>query len=59
MMVFIMMTISFTLAILLASGLAVWIMLQPKVLEWYTKKVFKMMNDLDKVLDKVQPPEDL
>lgn len=42
MMTFIILTLSFTAAILLASVLGVVIMLNPKVMGWYMKKV----NDL-------------
>ena len=44
MMEFIMTTVSFTVAILLASFVACVIMLQPKVINWYLKHVFKMMS---------------
>ncbi len=39
MMEFVMLTICFTVAILLASVLSVVIMLNPKVMKWYMKKV--------------------
>lgn len=41
MMEFIVMTLSITVAILLASGLAVIIMLNKKVMNWYLNKVYK------------------
>lgn len=46
MMDFIVMTLSFTVAILLASGLALMIIMQPKVLKSYTKYVMKMSNQI-------------
>lgn len=46
MMNFILMTISFAIAILLASALACAIMLQPKVMKWYTKYVMKMSEKI-------------
>ena len=52
MMDFVVLTISFTLAILLASGLACVVLLQPKVMKWYTKKMFKMTNDIAEELGK-------
>lgn len=42
MMEFIIMTLSFTVAIMLASVLCVAIMLNSKVLGWYMKKVNKV-----------------
>ena len=46
MMEFIIMTLSFTVAILLASGLCVAIMLNSKVLGWYMKKVNKVTSKM-------------
>ena len=46
MMEFIIMTLSFTVAILLASGIACAIMCNKKVLKWYMKKVNKLSMDL-------------
>lgn len=46
MMDFIIMTLSFTVAILLASGIALVAMCNKKVLKWYMKKVNKMTMDL-------------
>lgn len=46
MMEFIIMTLSFTVAIVLASVLGVVIMLNPKVLNWYMKKVNKMTEKM-------------
>lgn len=51
MLVFIMLTISFTVAILLASGIALYLMMQPKVMEWYMKKVMKMTNDMQEIFE--------
>lgn len=44
---FILMTLSFTVALLVASGVVFVIMLQPKVIEWYMNKAFKMMNKIN------------
>ena len=46
MMEFIIMTLSFTVEIILASGIACVGVLNKKVLKWYTKKVNKMTMDL-------------
>jgi type IV secretory pathway component VirB8 len=46
MMEFVIMTLSFTVAILLASVLSVAIMLNSKVLSWYMKKVNKVTNKM-------------
>lgn len=46
MMNFILMTISFAIAILLASVLACAIMFQPKVLKWWVKCVTKMSEKI-------------
>ena len=46
MMEFVILTLSFTVAILLASVLGVVIMLNPKVVKWYMKKV----NDVTMLL---------
>ena len=43
---FIIMTISFTVAILLASGLGMVITLNPKVMKWYMKKANKMTMEV-------------
>ena len=48
---FIIMTISFTVAILLASGLALVIMLQPKVTKWYMKLIMKYMKNMEKIAE--------
>lgn len=48
---FIIMTISFTVAILLASGIALFITMRPKVMKWYMKKVTKMMPDMEQILE--------
>lgn len=46
MMDFVLMTISFTMAILLAGGLSIMILMNKRVLKWYMKKVEKMTNEL-------------
>lgn len=46
MMEFIIMALSFTVAIMLASVLSVAIMLNSKVLGWYMKKVNKITNQI-------------
>lgn len=46
MMDFIVMTLSFTVAILLASGFVLMIIMQPKVLKSYTKYVMKVSNQV-------------
>lgn len=43
---FIILTISIMVAILLASALACFIMLQPKVLKWYLRYVQKLTEEI-------------
>lgn len=57
MMDFITMTISFTLAILLAMGLATMIMMHPRVMKWYMKYVMNSMNKFDNLLDEEKDNE--
>jgi hypothetical protein len=57
MMDFITMTISFTVAILLAMGLATCIMMQPRVMKWYMNYVMKSMNRFDDLLDEQKDNE--
>lgn len=56
-MTFIMMTLSFTVAILLASFVALVVMLQPKVVKWYVKKTMematRMAEDIEKEFEKM------
>lgn len=49
MMEFIIMTLSFTVAILLASGLALVTMMQPKVMKAYMKLMSKTMKEMDEI----------
>lgn len=58
-MMFIMMTLSFTVAILLASFIACVVMLQPKVIKWYMKKTMEMTNLLAADLEKEFEKEEL
>lgn len=51
MLEFIMLTISFTVAILLASGIALFLAMRPKVINWYMKKVMKMTNDMQEAFE--------
>lgn len=51
MMTFIMMTLSITIGLLLAMGLATMIMLHPKVMKWYMNYVIKSMNRFDYFID--------
>lgn len=51
MLEFIMLTISFTVAILLASCIAVIIAMRPKVINWYMKKVMKMTADMQEAFE--------
>lgn len=48
---FIMMTLSFVVGILLATGLAFVVMLNPKVMKWYMKAVVKYMKDMEKIAE--------
>lgn len=47
MMDFIMMTISFTVGILLASVVALVLMMQPKVVKWYMKLMMKYTKAIE------------
>lgn len=49
MMEFVLMTISFALGILLASGLALFIMMRPKVMKAYMKMIYKYMSRMDQI----------
>lgn len=51
MMTFIMMTLSITIGLLLAMGLATMIMLHPKVMKWYMNYVLKSMNRFDSLFE--------
>jgi ABC-type arginine/histidine transport system permease subunit len=51
MMAFVMMTLSITVGLLLAMGLATMIMLHPKVMKWYMNYVIKSMNRFDNFID--------
>lgn len=53
MMAFVILTISFTIAILLASGLAVLIVMQPKVMKLYMKWMIKQMKKFDELVDEL------
>lgn len=46
MMDFVTMTLSFTVAILLASGLACAVLLNKKVFKWYMKKAQKVSSEV-------------
>ena len=50
---FIMMTISFTVAILLAGVLGLVVFLQPKVMKLYMKMVMKSMKDIDEITEDI------
>ena len=51
MMAFVMMTLSITVGLLLAMGLATMIMLHPKAMKWYMNYVIKSMNRFDDFID--------
>lgn len=53
MMAFVLMTISFTVAILLASAIGCVVMLNPKVMKWYMGYVMKKMNDFEDVAEDI------
>lgn len=53
MMEFIMLTLSFTVAILLAGAVSIMIMMQPKVINWYMKRCFKMMSQTELAFSEV------
>ena len=62
MMEFIILTLSFTVAILLASGLSLYIMMQPKVMKWYMKFIVKSMKNMDEISEEIlldEQPKDL
>ena len=49
MMEFVVLTLSFTVAILLASALALFIIMQPKVMKAYMKTTFKTMKEMEEI----------
>lgn len=57
MMDFVTMTLSFTVGILLATGLAMLIAMNPKVIKWYMKCMLKQMNRFDQLVDELQDNE--
>lgn len=48
---FIMMTLSFTVAILLSMGLSFMIMTHPKVMKWYVNYIVKVMSRMEQFVD--------
>lgn len=46
MMNFVMMTLAFAVGSLMATGIMVFIMMQPGVMKLYTKKVMKLTNEI-------------
>lgn len=48
---FIMMTLSFTVAILLSMGLSFMIMTHPKVMRWYVNYIVKVMSRMEQFVD--------
>lgn len=59
MMDFIVSTLSFTVAILLAMVLAFMVMLSPKVMKWYMKFIVKRMKQMDDLIDMELKDEEL
>lgn len=51
MMTFIIMTISFTVAILLSAVLGFIILAQPTVMKWYIKYIVKTMSKMEEVME--------
>ena len=51
MMAFVLMTLSFTVAILLSIGLSFMVMTNKKVMKWYMNYIFKMVSDMDQIVD--------
>ena len=47
MMTFIMLTVSTTVAILLAMGVSFIVMTNPKVVKWYTRYICKTMKQME------------
>lgn len=59
MLEFIIMTLSFTVAILLAGALSLFIMLSKPVIKWYMKKVYKfVMTDLEELAEEMFDEEE-
>lgn len=46
MMEFVMMALAFAVGSLMATGIMVYIMMQPGVMKLYTKKVMKLTNEI-------------
>ena len=53
-MLFIMMTLCFTVAILLAMGIAAYIAMIPIVQKWYMRWLFKQMEKTQKMFDEIE-----
>jgi ABC-type amino acid transport system permease subunit len=51
MMTFIIMTLSFTVAILLSAVLSFMLMTHPKVMKWYMNYIIKIMSRMDQFVD--------
>lgn len=51
MLTFVMMTLSFTVAILLSIGLSFMIMTNKKVMKWYMNYIVKMVSNMDQLVD--------
>ena len=51
MLTFVMMTLSFTVAILLSMGLSFMVMTNKKVMKWYMNYIVKMMSNMDQIVD--------
>lgn len=49
MMDFVMMTVSFTVSILLATGVMFILMLNQKVMKWYMKMIVKYVENMEKI----------
>ena len=59
MMEFIMLTLSITVAILLAGALSMFIMLSKPVMKWYMKKVYKFtMNNIEELAEEMFDEEE-
>ena len=54
MMDFVMLTTSFTVGILLATGIAMVIVMHPKVMKWYMKYMFILMKRFDQLVEELE-----
>lgn len=53
-MMFIVLTLSIVVGIMLSTGLSIYLLMQPKVVEWYMKWVMKQMERMTDMFEKLE-----